>query len=68
MTILQVILAACAFALAFWLINRYVVAGLFRNILIGVVIVLALLVLLNGFGLVNLLNTPITGGYRGLGT
>ena len=61
MTVLQVILAACAFAIALWLINRYVVAGLFRNILIGVVIVLALLVLLSGFGLLGLLNAPVTG-------
>ena len=33
------------------------------NILLGVVIVLALLVLLSGFGLIGLLNTPITGGH-----
>ena len=61
MTVLQIILAVCAFAIALWLINRYVTSGLFRNILIGVVIVLALVVLLSGFGLMNLLNTPVTG-------
>ena len=61
MTILQVILAICAFALALWLINRYIGPGLFRNILIGIVVVLALLVILSGFGLIGMLNTPITG-------
>jgi hypothetical protein len=61
MTVLQIILALCAFALAFWIINRYVAPGLFRNVLIGVVVVLALLVLLSGFGLLNLLNMPVTG-------
>lgn len=65
MTILQIILAICAFALALWLINRYVGPGLFHNILIGVVIVLALLVILSGFGLLNLLNTPVIGHVRG---
>jgi hypothetical protein len=64
MTILQIILAICAFALAFWLINRYVAPGLFRNILIGVVVVLALLVILSGFGLIGMLNTPVTGHMR----
>jgi len=62
MTVLQIILAICAFAIAFYVINRYVAAGLFKNILIGVVVVLALLVLLNGFGLLSLLNTSVTGG------
>lgn len=59
MTVLQIILAVCVFALAFWLINRFVAPSLFRNILIGVVVVLALLVLLSGFGLLDLLNTRI---------
>ncbi len=62
MTVFQIILALCAFALAFWLIDRKVPAGLFHNVLIGIVVVLALLVLLSGFGLLHLLNTPITGG------
>lgn len=62
MTVLQIIFAVCVFAVAFWLINRYVVAGLFKNILIGVVVVLALIVLLSGFGLTSLLNTPVTSG------
>jgi hypothetical protein len=65
MTVLQIILAFCVFAVAFWLINRYVAPGMFRNILIGVVVVLALLVLLSGFGLLHLLNTPVTGGRIG---
>jgi len=59
MTVLQFILAVAAFALCFWLINRYAPDGLFRKILLGVVIVLALLVILQGFGLMNLLDTPI---------
>lgn len=61
MTVLQIILAIGAFVLAFWLINHYVQPSMFRNILIGVVVVLALLVLLSGFGLLTLLNTPVTG-------
>lgn len=61
MTVLQIILAFCAFAIALWAINRYVAAGLFKNILIGVVIVLALVVLLSGFGLLQLLNTQVPG-------
>ena len=65
MTVLQAILAVCVFALALWLISRYVAPGLFKNILIGVVIVLALLVLLNSFGLLKLLNTPIIGHSAG---
>ncbi len=64
MTVLQIILAACAFAVSLWLINRYIQPSLFRNVLVGIVVVLALLVLLNGFGLMNLLNTPVTGGYH----
>lgn len=61
MTLLQVILAICAFAVALWLVNRYIAPSLFRNILLGVIVVLALVVLLSGFGLMSLLNTPITG-------
>lgn len=61
MTVIQIIFAVCIFAAALWLINKYVPAGLFHNILIGVVIVLALLCLLDGFGLMHLLNTPVTG-------
>ena len=61
MTVLQIILAICAFAIAFWLINHYIQPSLFRNILIGIVVVLALLVLLSGFGVLSLLNTPVTG-------
>ena len=66
MTVIQIIFAVCVFAIALWLINRYVAPGLFKNILIGVVIVLALIVLLNGFGLMNLLNTPVSGGRIGV--
>lgn len=61
MTVLQLIFAVLIFAAALYLIQRYVEPGLFRNILTGVVIVLALVVLLSGFGLMNLLNTPVTG-------
>lgn len=61
MTVLQIILAICVFAVSLWLINRYVAPSLFKNILVGVVIVLALIVLLSGFGLLSLLNTPVTG-------
>jgi len=59
MTILQLILAICAFAAAFWVITHYIVPGLFRNILLGLVVILALIVLLSQFGLLNLLNMPI---------
>lgn len=61
MTVLQVILAVCAFAIALYLINRYVQPPLFRNILVGIVVVLAVVLLLRGFGLMDLLNTPVTG-------
>lgn len=64
MTVLQIILAIVVFAVAFWLINRYAAPPLFRNILFGVVLVLALIVLLQGFGLMELLNTPIGGRLR----
>jgi hypothetical protein len=61
MTILQIVLAVALFALAFWLINHFIGPGLFKNILIGCVVVLALIVILSGLGLMPLLNTPITG-------
>jgi hypothetical protein len=61
MTVLQIIVAVFIFAVALWLINNYVAPSLFKNILIGVVIVLALVVLLSGFGLMNLLNAPVLG-------
>ncbi len=65
MTVLGIILAVCIFGVAFWLIDRKIAPGSFKNILVGIVVVLALLVLLQGFGLLNLLNTPITGGSFG---
>lgn len=64
MTVLQIIVAIGAFALAFYSINRWITPGIFKNILFGVVVVLALFVLLEQFGLMGLLNTPVTSGYH----
>lgn len=60
MTVLQIIFAVCAFAICLYSINRWITAGLFKNILFGLVVVLILFFLLTAFGLRDLLNTRVT--------
>ena len=64
LTIWQIIVLVCAFALAFWLIDRCVPPGTIKTILNVVVVVLGLLVILAAAGALHWLNTPVLGPGR----